>query len=75
MFFQLLDFLDRNDFKYLARKYGGDKYAKQFTYYNQLTVPIFVVKVFAMMLSWSPRPMHQNLTTLDFASRPSVFYA
>ena len=29
MFSQLLDFLDRNDFNYLARKYGGDKYVKQ----------------------------------------------
>ena len=31
VFSQLLDFLDRNDFNYLARKYGGDKYVKQFT--------------------------------------------
>lgn len=35
VFSQLLDFLDRNDFNYLARKYGGDKYVKQFTCYNQ----------------------------------------
>lgn len=27
-FSQLLDFLDRNDFNYLARKYDGDKYVK-----------------------------------------------
>ena len=26
-----LDFFDRNDFYYLARKYGGDKYVKQLT--------------------------------------------
>ena len=26
VFSQLLDFLDRNAFNYLARKYGGDKY-------------------------------------------------
>ena len=38
---QLLDFLDRNDFNYLARKYGGDKYVKQFTCYNQLAVLMF----------------------------------
>jgi len=31
VFSQLLDFLDRNDFNYLARKYEGDKYVKQFT--------------------------------------------
>lgn len=41
MFAQLLDFLDRNDFNYLARKYGGDKYVKQFTCYNQLAVLMF----------------------------------
>lgn len=41
VFAQLLDFLDRNDFNYLARKYGGDKYVKQFTCYNQLAVLMF----------------------------------
>ena len=41
VFAQLLDFLDRNDFNYLARKYGGDKYLKQFTFYNQLCVLMF----------------------------------
>ena len=41
VFSQLLDFLDRNDFNYLARKYGGDKYVKQFTCWNQLTVLMF----------------------------------
>ena len=41
MFSQLLDFLDRNDFNYLARKYGGDRYVKQFTCYNQLAVLMF----------------------------------
>ena len=41
VFSQLLDFLDRNDFNYLARKYGGDKYVKQFTCYNQLAVLMF----------------------------------
>ncbi|HIT47194.1 MAG TPA: DUF4372 domain-containing protein [Candidatus Cryptobacteroides merdipullorum] len=34
VFSQLLDFLDRNDFNYLAMKYGGDKYVKQFTVQN-----------------------------------------
>lgn len=29
VFSQLLDFLDRNDFNHLARKYGGDKYVKR----------------------------------------------
>ncbi len=41
MFSQLLDFLDRNDFNYLARKYDGDKYVKQFTCYNQLATLMF----------------------------------
>ena len=41
VFSQLLDFLDRNDFNYLARKYGGDKYVKQFTCYNQLCALMF----------------------------------
>ena len=41
VFSQLLDFLDRNDFNYLARKYGGDKYVKHFTCYNQLCVLMF----------------------------------
>ena len=38
VFSQLLDFLDRNDFNYLARKYGGDRYVKLFTCYNQLAL-------------------------------------
>ena len=38
VFSQLLDFLDRNDFNYLVRKYDGDKYVKQFTCYNRLAV-------------------------------------
>ena len=41
VFSQLLDFLDRNDFNYLARKYEGDKYVKQFTCYNQLATLMF----------------------------------
>ena len=41
VFSQLLDFLDRNAFNYLARKYEGDKYVKQFTCYNQLAVLMF----------------------------------
>ena len=36
VFSQLLDFLDRNDFNYLVRKYEGDKYVKQFTLENPL---------------------------------------
>jgi hypothetical protein len=38
---QLLDFLDRFAFHRIAKKYGGDKYVKQFTCYNQLAVMIF----------------------------------
>ena len=41
VFSQLLDFLDRNRFNYLVRKYGGDKYVKNFTCYNQLSVLMY----------------------------------
>ena len=41
VFSQLLDFFVRNDFNYLSRKYGGDKYVKQFTCYNQLATLMF----------------------------------
>ena len=41
VFSQLLDFLDRNRFNYLVRKYGGDKYVKNFTCYNQLAVLMY----------------------------------
>lgn len=41
VFSQLLDFLDRNGFNYLARKYHGDKYVKMFTCWNQLCVLMF----------------------------------
>lgn len=41
VFSQLLDFLNRNDFNYLAKKYGGDKYVKRFTCNNQLAVLMF----------------------------------
>ena len=41
VFSQLLDFLDRNDFNYLAKKYDGDKYVKQFSCYNQLATLMF----------------------------------
>ena len=41
VFSQLLDFLDRNHFNYVARKYDGDKYVKSFTCYNQLSVLMF----------------------------------
>ena len=38
---QLLDFLDRNHFNYLVRKYDGDKYVKNFTCHNQLAVLMY----------------------------------
>lgn len=41
VFSQLLDFLDRNAFNYLARKYDGDRYVKQFSCWNQLAVMMF----------------------------------
>ena len=41
VFSQLIAFLDRNHFNYLARKYDGDKYVKQPTCWNQLLALMF----------------------------------
>lgn len=35
VFAQLASFLDRNHFNYLVKKYGGDRYVKHFTCWNQ----------------------------------------
>ena len=41
VFDQLVEFLDRNHFNYLVRKYQGDKYVRHFTCWNQLLVMMF----------------------------------
>lgn len=41
VFAQLVSYLDRNHFNYLVRKYGGDKYVKHFTCWNQLLALMF----------------------------------
>ena len=41
VFAQLVEFLDRNHFNYLVRKYLGDKYIKFFSCWNQLLVMMF----------------------------------
>lgn len=41
IFAQLATFMDRNHFNYLVRKYGGDKYVKHFTCWNQLLAMMF----------------------------------
>lgn len=41
VFSQLTWFLDRNHFNYLVRKYGGDKYVKFFTCWNQMLALMF----------------------------------
>ncbi len=41
VFSQLASFLDRNHFNYLVRKYGGDRYVKHFTCWNQLLALMF----------------------------------
>ena len=41
VFAQLTDFLDRNHFNYLVRKYDGDKYVKSFTCWNQMLTLMF----------------------------------
>lgn len=41
VFAQLVSFLDRNHFNYLVHKFGGDKYVKHFTCWNQLLALMF----------------------------------
>ena len=41
VFASLASFLDRNHFKYLARKYLGDRYIKSFSCWNQLLSMMF----------------------------------
>ncbi|MEG2607020.1 MAG: DUF4372 domain-containing protein, partial [Mucinivorans sp.] len=41
VFAQLVSFLDRNAFNYIAHKYAGDKYSKHFTCWNQLLALMF----------------------------------
>ena len=41
VFSQLTAFLNRNHFNYLVRKYGGDKYVKNLTCWNQLLALMF----------------------------------
>ena len=41
VFTQLVEFMDRNSFNYLAKKYGGDKYVKSYTCWNQLLTMMF----------------------------------
>ena len=41
VFAQLVEFLDRNHFNYLVRKYQVDKYVRHFTCWNQLLVMMF----------------------------------
>ena len=41
IFAQLVSFLNRNHFNYLVRKYGGDKYVKFFSCWNQLLTLMF----------------------------------
>ena len=35
IFAQLVEFMDRNRFNYLVKKYGSDKYVKSYTCWNQ----------------------------------------
>lgn len=41
VFSQIVSFLDRNKFNHIVRKYGGDKYVKHFTCWNQLLCLMF----------------------------------
>ena len=41
IFAQLVEFMDKNHFNYLARKYDGDKYVRSYTYWNQLLTMMF----------------------------------
>ena len=35
VFTQLVEFMDRNSFNYLVKKYDGDKYVKSYTCWSQ----------------------------------------
>ena len=41
VFSQLVDFLNRSKFNRIVKKYGGDRYVKHFTCWNQLLVMMF----------------------------------
>ena len=41
IFAQLVEFMDRNRFNYLVKKYGGDKYVKSYTCWNQPLTMMF----------------------------------
>ena len=41
IFTQLVEFMDRNSFNYLVKKYDGDKYVKSYTCWNQLMALMF----------------------------------
>lgn len=41
VFAQLVSFLNEDKFRYIVRKYGGDKYVKHFTCWNQLLALMF----------------------------------
>ena len=41
VFAQLVQFMDRNHFNYLVRKYDGDKYVKSYTCWNRLLTLMF----------------------------------
>lgn len=41
VFAQLVEFLNRNDFNYIVRKYHTDRYVKSFSCWNQLLVMMF----------------------------------
>ena len=41
VFAQLVQFMNRNHFNYLVRKYESDKYIKSYTYCNQLLTIMF----------------------------------
>ena len=41
VFAQLIDFLDNDKFRRIVAKYGGDRYVKHFTCWNQLLVMMF----------------------------------
>ena len=41
VFSQVINFIDRNHFNYLVRKYNGDRYVKSYSTWNQLLTLIF----------------------------------
>ena len=78
VFAQLVSFLDRNHFNYLVRKYGGDKYVKFFSCWNQLLTLIFtlvrdkgLLRIVPIVLEGASGALSISVSTRALATTPS----